>query len=476
MTLPRRVSALVLLTCIVTRAFGGFGDADPKRIGDWDPKWPFKINLGEGGTATFSFVVTDTGQVRDVKLVDCSRPDLEEPAVEAILGWGWSPGIRFGKPITMTEVMPITLSVLTAGFGEGTAHYHGRRGWGVAEHAPSGTPPAFDYDTPPEPTLALPAVYPRDLMVARVTGSATIAFTIDPSGMPRQFAVVEASNPEFGPPTIAMMRSWRFTPPLNQGSPCWAAIRMTQKYRLSDEDVETDDDTDRILSELRDSPCPIVADIGELDAKPAPLYFPYLQVPEEMVKGSVPARAVIEIVIYRKGHAQAAKIISATREDFGWVAATAVGRWEFTAPKKDGKPVDVFARLPFEYRPPPVHREEPGAPIEGVSVSDQAVGWKEFGPYLDRMEGKIRDHWQTITERDPEMRAPGGRVTVRLVLTAAGEFERVVWIHHSDSAEGRPSRACLSAIMASAPFERWTPAMVSALGNEQELTLEFAYR
>jgi hypothetical protein len=29
-----------------------------------------------------------------------------------------------------------------------------------------------------------------------------------------------------------------------------------------------------------------------------------------------------------------------------------VGRWQFTAPTKAGKPVDVFVRVPLVYTPP----------------------------------------------------------------------------------------------------------------------------
>ncbi len=56
--------------------------------------------------------------------------------------------------------------------------------------------------------------------------------------------------------------------------------------------------------------------------------------------------------IDRAGRAQLPRVVSTTREDFGWAAATAVARWQFTPPTKDGKPVDVKARVPVSYTPP----------------------------------------------------------------------------------------------------------------------------
>ena len=69
--------------------------------------------------------------------------------------------------------------------------------------------------------------------------------------------------------------------------------------------------------------------------------------PDTTIRAGIAARAVVEIVIDRKGHPQASAVISSTQEDFGWAAATAAGRWQFAPPTRGGEPVDVRVRIPF---------------------------------------------------------------------------------------------------------------------------------
>ena len=40
------------------------------------------------------------------------------------------------------------------------------------------------------------------------------------------------------------------------------------------------------------------------------------------------------------------RIISATQEDFGWAAATAVAQWRFQPPTKNGQKVDARMTVP----------------------------------------------------------------------------------------------------------------------------------
>ena len=466
---------LCLMACLaVTNAPADTGDHAPELLGHDDPKWPFKLTFGDDGTAVLLFQVNTLGRVGGVKVMEASRPDMEEPCVTALLDWTFSPATRGGEPVSTYTEYSFKVNVLQRN-SYGGYQNAGHRDWGVPPTAAPGAPPQFQYDQAPQPAIALPAVYPRDMLIQGQKGEATIAFTIDPTGTPRQFLLVGASRPEFGPPTIAMMKTWRFTPPLQDGRPCWAAVRMTQEFNLNDEDVETDDETERVVSALRDDPCPIVDSPKALDAPPVPRYSPSPVVPEAVVRSGETARAVVEIVIDRKGHAQVPKIISATSDDFGWAAATAAGRYIFTVPMKDGKPVDVFARLPMEYRPPRAAGPA-GAPIAGLGIKAGNPKWGPFDAYLQGVAQAVRKSWERILGNAPDIRAPGGRVEVRFILTSSGDFDRIVWTHVSGPARGRASRACISAIMAGAPFGRWTPAMAAALGDGQEVTLTFEYQ
>jgi TonB family protein len=63
--------------------------------------------------------------------------------------------------------------------------------------------------------------------------------------------------------------------------------------------------------------------------------------------------AVIAFVIDREGRCRLARIVSATREEFGWAAATAIERWVFNPPKRNGQPTDVRVSLPVNFSAPP---------------------------------------------------------------------------------------------------------------------------
>ncbi len=53
-----------------------------------------------------------------------------------------------------------------------------------------------------------------------------------------------------------------------------------------------------------------------------------------------------------------ARAIRRTNPDFAWAAATAVGRWQFTAPTVKGRPVDVLVSIPMNYEPAAARQTE----------------------------------------------------------------------------------------------------------------------
>jgi TonB family protein len=68
--------------------------------------------------------------------------------------------------------------------------------------------------------------------------------------------------------------------------------------------------------------------------------------------GGPKGEAEIEFVIARDGRARLPKIVSASHEEFGWAAATAVAQWVFKAPQREGRPVDVRVSIPISFASP----------------------------------------------------------------------------------------------------------------------------
>jgi TonB family protein len=223
--------------------------------------------------------------------------------------------------------------------------------WRIPSSAPKSFPTQFQYDDPPKPLVTSAPVYPLDLLQKKVRGSASVTFVVDPSGKPHLLKILSATQPEFGAATAAMIEAWSFEPAVKDGKPSWALLRMDQSFTKFGEAFPLNDSAERLLKDLGRTPCPIVKDARQVDSVPKGRFQPSPVIPEQVEASGKHAEAVVEFVIDHAGHAQLPRVVSATDPDFGWAAATAVARWQFTPPTKAGKPADVIARIPLAYNP-----------------------------------------------------------------------------------------------------------------------------
>lgn len=100
-----------------------------------------------------------------------------------------------------------------------------------------------------------------------------------------------------------------------------------------------------------------------------------------------------------------------------------------------------------------------------------------FSPYRDYLRhlvGSIQQQWDGSLGAGTIYPPIGSNVTVTFVLTANGTVDRIVDVENRSSPFG--AKAAVNAIASAAPYGVWTPAMKSALGQEQELTFTFYYR
>jgi TonB family protein len=205
----------------------------------------------------------------------------------------------------------------------------------------------------PTPLEQIPLVYPYDLAMAGVEGSAVVQFNIDADGYVGEVAVVNASQPAFGLAAKAMIEAQRFAP-LEQDGKAVARTGLKQEVRFTTAGLDAD--TRALLDELK-KPQPDITRARELDAVPPKLttavnpIYPHslLTSVGQAAKGG---EAVIEFIIDRQGRVLLPRIISATTEDCGWAAATALLRWKFQPPTKGGKAVATRIQIPLEFVPP----------------------------------------------------------------------------------------------------------------------------
>ncbi|MFY9924478.1 MAG: TonB family protein [Opitutaceae bacterium] len=319
----------------------------PKAIHQEDPEYPFAFIMSRiSGVVIVEFTVDREGNVVRPAIIKSSHPDFEAPAIEAILKWKFRPGTRDGVPVETRLQIPVSFQLRANGYRPA-----GSEAWAIDRRASTKLPKEFQYDEPPKPLVIGAPVYPYELLAQKIKGRATVTFAIAPSGRTASIAVVSASRPEFGAAAAAMVAAWTFEPAIKDGRPSWAILRREQVFDRDDPSFPVSESALRLLRDLKKTPCPVLTDARLLDAPIKGTYQPSPIVPQSVAEAKAPANATIEFIVDHAGHAQLPRIVTATNPDFAWAAATAVGRWQFTAPTVKGRPADVLVSIPMNYEP-----------------------------------------------------------------------------------------------------------------------------
>ena len=62
---------------------------------------------GINGMVTISILVDEKGNVQEAVVKKSTRPEFEQPAIEAIKKWKFEPAKKDGKPIAMSVLIPL---------------------------------------------------------------------------------------------------------------------------------------------------------------------------------------------------------------------------------------------------------------------------------------------------------------------------------------------------------------------------------
>jgi len=80
---------------------------------------------------------------------------------------------------------------------------------------------------------APPPEYPQSALDRRITGTVSIAFTVDVTGEPRDIHVVEATPPGvFDKAALAAVHHWRYAPMVVNGTPMEVPVRTLMRFEL----------------------------------------------------------------------------------------------------------------------------------------------------------------------------------------------------------------------------------------------------
>jgi TonB family protein len=334
------------VTIDATPRAGDF-DKAPKAAKEVKPDYPAAVlALAIAGEVKLDVSVDPAGDVREARVSFSPHPEFEAAAVDAALKWKFKPATKAGQPVAARVDLVVHFKVVRA------ANTRTAVAFAAPSTAPRNYPAEYQYDKPPEVKLSAAAVYPFDFAQKHEGGSATLVFLIDPLGHPRRIEVREATHPEFGAAAAAMIAAWQFTPAKKSGKPTWTMLAKKHTFEPKEGDSTLSESAARLAAELHNPSPSILEGTNSLDAGLKPRYQVAPTLPEEMVAAGASAEAEIEIIVDRAGRVQLPRVVSATREDFGWAAATAVNRWLFVPPLQKGKPVDVRVRVPLSYDAP----------------------------------------------------------------------------------------------------------------------------
>ncbi|PTY03792.1 hypothetical protein DB347_21425 [Opitutaceae bacterium EW11] len=187
----------------------------------------------------------------------------------------------------------------------------------------------------------LAPVYPLDLLLKGKTGSAEVRFMVDYSGRAVMTTVSSATSQAFGQSLLAEIESNEFMPERINGQP---QLTLTGERYNFDGEGALDAAEKRVLNELKKAPASLVS-AKELDkpltqTRKDPPAYPYA-----LQSDGISGRAEIEFIVDRDGNAMFPRIVNASQDDFGWAAATAIQRWRFQPPTKNGQKVDARATV-----------------------------------------------------------------------------------------------------------------------------------
>jgi hypothetical protein len=152
--------------------------------------------------------------------------------------------------------------------------------------------------------------------------------------------------------------------------------------------------------------------------------------------------------------------------------------WRERYAVRDGRLVLDAVLAPHIVPPQPAHTEWQVSTTVGTStIGPMAMDprWKDYRDYLQSVIQMVQDAWAAQLAENRIPSSSGSTVSVTFVLNSKGEVSRVVGTHPSPEAPPGVGDVCVTAINKNAPYGGWTDDMISALGNEQQLTFSFHF-
>ncbi len=183
---------------------------------------------GREGSAEVAFAVDPDGLPREITVRKASRPEFGHALAAAMAHWRFKPAMKDGKPSFALLSRAQQFGVAPENVLLSPAE---RRLREVLKNTKEDIVDFNLLDTPPKPIDRASPVYPEKY--SGQPGSAEIEFIIDREGQARLPRVLSATAPEFGAAAATAVSLWRFEPPLRNGQPVDARVRVPLIFNVS---------------------------------------------------------------------------------------------------------------------------------------------------------------------------------------------------------------------------------------------------
>lgn len=294
------------------------------------------------GQVVAKYDISPEGRVVDPKILAAPHADFVRPALDALSKATFYPARQGDLPVASKQAASLEFGVVD--FQKKPVDVLSANGISVAPGQEGA------YTTGPGLKSVADPVYPYDLLIAGVDGGAEVDFVIGTSGRAESIAVRRADRPDFGRAVEAALEAWVFDPASAADNNA-VALKATLRWRFSAApDSPVDQSVGRLLKRLRSGDTADMGPVG-LDGPLVARYQVPPHYPGALGAADSGGKATIRFVIDRDGRCRMPQIVSASREEFGWAAATAVSQWVFDPPMRAGKPVDVRAALSLHFSP-----------------------------------------------------------------------------------------------------------------------------
>jgi TonB family protein len=186
-------------------------DVAPKPRGMVQPVYPYPLLRDDRkGKATVVFVISQTGDVEGLKVIEATEPEFGLALTAAVETFKFEPALKDGHPTQASLKVEQEFNAFASGSLVADQELSLLR---YEQKKPAAIVGADQLDLPLKPRSRRPPVFPLALRGETNQGQARIEFLVDEEGHARLPRIAEASDPAFGYAAVQAVSQWLFEPP-----------------------------------------------------------------------------------------------------------------------------------------------------------------------------------------------------------------------------------------------------------------------